>query len=114
MLCALAAGCDGAAKARAARLTGGDPEHGRALLRRYGCQSCHTIPGVRGANGLVGPPLSRIASRMYIAGHLPNTPENLMRWIQHPRQVSEDTAMPDTGVTDEDARHIAAYLYTLE
>ena len=108
-----AGACDNEAPERAARLTGGQPDRGRDLLRTYGCQSCHTIPGVTGANGLVGPPLTRIASRVYVAGHLPNTPENLMRWIRHPRQVSADTAMPDTGVTEKDARHIAAYLYTL-
>ena len=92
---------------------GGDPERGRQWLRSYGCTSCHTIPGVRGADALVGPPLTRLAARVYVAGHLPNTPENLVRWIQNPQQVSPGTAMPNTGVTDEHVLDIAAYLYTL-
>jgi cytochrome c len=112
----LAAACTGAhdVEAReAAEITGGDPARGPALMRKYGCQSCHTIPGVVGADGLVGPPLAGIASRSYIAGVLPNAPDNMLRWIQDPKLVDSLTAMPNTGVTPSDARHIAAYLYTL-
>ncbi|MDB4883126.1 MAG: hypothetical protein JWL95_1892 [Gemmatimonadetes bacterium] len=97
----------------AAAMTGGDPARGPDLMRKYGCQTCHTIPGVVGANGLVGPPLSGIASRSYIGGVLPNAPDNMLRWIRDPRAVDPLTAMPNTGVTPSDARHIAAYLYTL-
>ncbi len=97
----------------AARMTGGDPHRGRQQVRRYGCQACHTIPGVPGANALVGPPLTRIGSRMVIAGQLPNTPSNLMLWIQHPHAILPHTVMPEMGVTEQDSRDIAAYLYTL-
>jgi cytochrome c2 len=97
----------------AAALTGGDPRRGRSIMSKYGCDSCHTIPGIRGANALVGPPLDRIGARMYLAGRLPNTPENMLLWIRTPQQVDPKNAMPDTGVTNEDARDIAAYLYTL-
>jgi putative membrane protein len=97
----------------AAAMTGGDPDRGAEALSTYGCVTCHTIPGLREARGLVGPPLTRIASRVYLAGRLPNTPDNIEKWIQHPRSVDEKTAMPDTGVTDADVRDIAAYLYTL-
>jgi cytochrome c len=97
----------------AAAMTGGDPARGPDLMRKYGCQSCHTIPGVVGADGLVGPPLAGIASRSYIAGVLPNAPANMLRWIQDPKLVDSLTAMPNVGVTPSDARNIAAYLYTL-
>jgi cytochrome c2 len=113
---ALVGACDGAREAdarEAAAMTGGDPSRGPDLLRKYGCQTCHTVPGVVGANGLVGPPLAGIASRSYIAGVLPNAPDNMLRWIRDPRGVDAKTAMPNTGVTPSDARHIAAYLYTL-
>lgn len=116
MAAALASACNGAhdVEAReAAAMTGGDPARGPDLMRKYGCQSCHTIPGVVGANSLVGPPLAGIASRSYIAGVLPNAPDNMLRWIQDPKKVDSLTAMPNTGVTPSDARHIAAYLYTL-
>jgi len=101
------------ASADAAALTGGDPSRGPQLMRKYGCQSCHTIPGVDGADALVGPPLVHMASRAYVGGVLPNAPDNMIRWIRDPKSVDPLTAMPNVGVTESDARHIAAYLYTL-
>jgi cytochrome c2 len=92
---------------------GGDARRGRRDIRRYGCNACHTIPGVAGAQGLVGPPLDGIATREYIAGEVPNTAPNLMRWIQHPHQIEPHTIMPEMHVTAEDSRDIAAYLYSL-
>jgi cytochrome c1 len=98
----------------AAQLTGGgNAQAGMKDLRTYGCSGCHTIPGVDGAHALVGPPLDHFAYRIYIAGRLPNTPENLMLWIQKPQQVVPNNAMPNMGVSDQDSRDIAAYLYTL-
>jgi cytochrome c len=97
----------------AAALTGGDPSRGRALARSYGCGTCHTIPGVGGATGTFGPPLAGIALRSYLAGRLSNSPANLIRWIQHPRAVDPQTAMPELGVPDADARDLAAFLETL-
>jgi putative membrane protein len=97
----------------AAAMTGGDPSRGSEKLTDYGCETCHTIPGIRSARGLVGPPLTSIGARVYLAGRLPNTPDNMRKWIQHPHDVDDKTAMPETGVTDADARDIAAYLYTL-
>jgi cytochrome c len=100
---------------QAATLTnGGDARQGQTKIRQYGCNACHQIDGVPGANGLVGPPLTGVRERYYIAGELANTPDNLMRWIQHPREVEPHTAMPEMGVTEQDSRDIAAYLYTLK
>ena len=62
----------------------------------------------------MGPPLTRMGARTYLAGALPNTPENLVRWIRHPQEVRTPNAMPDMGVTEQDGRDIAAYLYTLQ
>jgi cytochrome c len=95
------------------RMTGGDPRAGREKIRRYGCQGCHTIPGISGADALVGPPLTHWSRRVYIGGELPNTPENLSKWLQHPPQIEPKTAMPDMGVTEQDSRDIGAYLYLL-
>jgi cytochrome c len=93
--------------------TGGNPHAGRALIQSYGCGSCHTIPGVPNAHGLVGPPLFFWSRRTYIAGEIPNTPGNLVRWIHSPESVEPHTAMPTLGVSDQQARDIAAYLYTI-
>jgi cytochrome c len=111
----LASACDATdgAAASANQITGGNAERGRELIRSYGCGTCHSIPGVTGATGLVGPPLGGIASRSYIGGVLPNAPDNMLRWLRDPRAVDPLTAMPNVGVTPSDARHIAAYLYTL-
>jgi cytochrome c len=113
MLCL--AGCQdrNAARDAAITLTGGDPDKGIAAIGRYGCGSCHDIPGIRSARGTVGPPLGNIAVRSYLAGQLSNSPSNMMRWIQHPQHVEPGTAMPEMGVTDGDARDITAFLYTL-
>jgi len=91
----------------------GDPERGERIIRDVGCGSCHAIPGVRGANGLVGPPLTSWSRRTYIAGELPNTPDNLVRWLRDPRAIEPKTAMPRLGLNDQQARAVAAYLYTL-
>jgi len=92
---------------------GGEPARGRAVIEQVGCGSCHTIPGVQGARGLVGPPLLWFSRRTFIAGQLPNTPENLVRWVKAPQAVEPGTAMPTLGLSDQQARDVAAYLYTL-
>jgi cytochrome c len=94
-------------------LTGGDPFRGRELIRGYGCDSCHTIPGIQTADAHVGPPLVNVARRVYLAGHIENTPANMMLWIQHPHAFDQKTAMPEMGVSERDSRDITAYLYTL-
>ena len=101
------------ARARAVALTGGEPDSGRRLTQRYGCASCHTIPGVPGAGGKVGPTLQGLAARVYIGGVATNTPDSLIQWIGNPRSMDPKTAMPVTGISSGEARHVAAYLYTL-
>jgi cytochrome c len=95
-------------------ITGGNWRTGRDKIQYYGCGSCHTIPGVPGAQGMTGPPLTKFAQRMYVAGVLTNTPEHLQTWIRDPKAVDKLTAMPRLFVTESDARDIAAYLYTLQ
>ena len=100
--------------ATGAQAPGGDPDRGWQALQDYGCHACHLIPGVPGANSLVGPPLTGWAERRYIAGALPNTPEYLIQWVRYPQAIEPGTAMPNMDVTEQDARDISAYLYTLE
>jgi cytochrome c len=92
----------------------GDPDRGAELITSYGCSTCHVVPGVDGADGLVGPPLDKIALRTYLAGELTNSAANMQRWIRDPQQVEPGTAMPDLDVTEQDAEDITAYLYTLK
>ena len=96
------------------RMASGDPVRGWQALQDYGCAACHQIPGVPGANSLVGPPLTAWANRQYIAGTLPNEPTYLVEWIRFPQAIEPGTAMPNMGVTEPAAQDIAAYLYTLQ
>lgn len=88
-------------------------DRGKQAIASYGCGACHTIPGVAVARGMVGPPLTNWARRGIIAGHLANTPDNLVAWIVDPPKYSPGTAMPRLGVSEAEARDMAAYLYTL-
>ena len=109
-----ATGCDReSAAASRFDLTGGNQSRGRQILPAYGCTACHLIPGVAGPDAKVGPPLRGVASRAFIAGVLTNQPANMIRWIRDPQAVDDKSAMPDLGVSERDARDIAAYLYTL-
>ena len=91
----------------------GDPSVGIDTITRHACGSCHVIPGVQASTGLAGPSLQGIAARMYLAGKLQNTPDNMIAWLRAPQGVAPGTAMPDMGLREKEARDIAAYLYTL-
>ena len=96
------------------RVRGGDADRGKQQIVAYGCGSCHVIPGITGANGMVGPPLTSWSQRRIIAGEVANTPDNLVYWITVPQSIEPGVAMPNLGVSDGQARDIAAYLYTLK
>jgi cytochrome c2 len=93
-------------------MTGGDPGNAPSIMRRYGCAGCHTIAGVPGADGQVGPPLTGLRQRVYIGGVANNAPDNLVQWIVSPPAFSPRTAMPVTGISEAEARDVAAYLYS--
>jgi mono/diheme cytochrome c family protein len=91
-----------------------DAERGRQAINQYACVTCHAIPGIVGPNAPVGPPLAGVGSRVVLAGVLPNSPENMVRWLRAPQAIAPLTAMPSLGVSERDARDIAAYLATLK
>ncbi len=91
-----------------------DREAGRRLLAQYPCGRCHRIPGVEAATGDVAVPLERFGRRSYIAGRIPNTPEHLVTWLIRPDALVPGTTMPDLGVSEQDARRMAAYLGALK
>lgn len=94
--------------------TGGYAKRGEQVMVQYRCGSCHAIPGIPNANGVFGPPLVLYGRRTFIAGEFPNTTENLVKWIMSPPSMKPKTAMPALGVSEEQARDAAAYLYTLK
>jgi len=109
---ALLGGCDSGPKPPAGVL--GDPQRGKLAVTQYACHSCHVIPGVTGSDVAVGRPLEDIGKRRFIAGGLLNNQPNLMHWIRDPQSVYANSAMPNLGVTENDARDISAYLLTLD
>ena len=113
VLAALAFGCSRNTFRPTRVVSGASPSVGHDLIIRYGCGSCHEIPGVKGARGLVGPPLIKFGRRQFIAGELANTPDNLIRWITDPKGVEPGTDMPDLHVSQTEGRDIAAYLERL-
>jgi cytochrome c len=100
-------------KAVARELTLGEPDRAPVLMVRYGCAGCHTIPGVRSAIGRVGPALTGFSGRVYIGGASINTPDRLIEWLVDPHRIDPKSAMPATGISNAEARDVAAYLYTL-
>ena len=91
----------------------GSPAHGAELIAEKGCGACHTIPGIGGANGLVGPPLTLMGRRTFVAGLLRNTPQNLAAWVLEPQRFVPGNAMPSTGLSESEALDVAAYLETI-
>ena len=91
----------------------GDPRLGAVDVVHFGCGACHIIPGIDGATGLAGPPLIHWSQRGFIAGEIANNGLNLIHWIMDPRAIEPNTDMPDLGVSEAQARDIAAYLFTI-
>jgi cytochrome c len=104
-------GCSGQTDTRHVR--GGDADTGQRLITQYQCSSCHMIPKVPGPNGEAGPSLEKVGSLSYIAGGIPNQPDRMVAWLRDPPALKPGTRMPSMGLTEQEARHMAAYLYTL-
>jgi cytochrome c2 len=108
----LGAACSGKQETKPAAT--GDPAKGKQLISQYGCTACHVVPGVEGPRGEVGPSLDHVATRPVIAGALPNNLPNLLQYLQNPQVVNTQNIMPNLGIKPDEARDIAAYLYTLK
>jgi cytochrome c len=95
------------------RVENGDTERGRIALAELECGVCHAIPEIPGARGNVGPPLREFSRNVYIAGKYPNVPDVLIQFVRDAPSLAPETAMPAIGMSDAQARDIAAYLYSL-
>ena len=104
-------GCGGQADTRHVR--GGDADTGKRLITQYQCTTCHVIPKVPGPNGEAGPSLEKVGRLSYIASGIPNQPDRMVAWLRDPPALKPGTRMPSMGLTEQEARHMAAYLYTL-
>jgi len=111
-VCGLLPGCAGANQTPGDTVAG-SPQRGQAVIEHFRCGSCHIVPGISNADGLVGPPLNRIAIRTFIAGEFQNNPQNLIHWVQAPTSMKPKTLMPVLGLSEQQATDVAAYLETL-
>lgn len=107
-VCCILAGCG---EKIVRPVEGGDAVLGKRLIEQYQCSSCHMIPGAAGASSHTGPGLEDFGKRSYIAGRIPNLPPNLVQWLMDPPAMKPGTMMPNLGVSEAEARHMAAYLY---
>ncbi len=94
-------------------VAGGDPERGRAIIEASACAACHVIPGIAWPQGELGPDLHGFADQALISGRFPNRPDVLQQWVRNAPSLAPDTAMPAMPISNEEARDVAAYLYTL-
>lgn len=87
---------------------------GHQIFRELTCVNCHAIQG-SDTKSNAGPDLTHLASRRYLgAGIIPNTPENLRRWLADPQQVKPGVLMPNFKLSDEQIEHLLAYFATLQ
>jgi cytochrome c len=108
----VAGGCSNSRIEEAARVSGGNPLRGKQEIVRFGCPACHEIPGIPTARSRVGPSLRNIVAQEYLAGQISNTPNNMVHWVRVPQEIKPNSAMPNLGLSDEEARNITAYLYS--
>lgn len=92
----------------------GSAHRGKATIQQFRCGSCHVIPGIPNAQGVVGPPLDQWSNRTFIAGEFPNDPQHLVHWVEAPTSMKPKTYMPDLGLTHQQASDVAVYLETLQ
>ncbi len=79
-----------------------------------GCIACHAITGTA-AQCVVGPNLTRFGSRQSMAaGLMPNTPDNLARWLHNPQAVKPGSLMPNLLLNDAEIAALSAYLHSLK
>jgi cytochrome c1 len=107
-LCVAGCNASGSSQSSDAQRRGAD------LIIANGCGTCHSIPGIAGARGNVGPPLDHIGTRVFIAGMLRNTPDNMVRWLRNPQAIIPGNAMPNMNLNEAQARDITAYLAGLQ
>ena len=87
---------------------------GAEVFREKNCVNCHSIAGLM-TKGRVAPDLTHVGSRTTLAaGTIPNTPENLAKWLNNPQAVKKGALMPEIGLKPEQIKNLTAYLAGLK
>jgi cytochrome c oxidase subunit 2 len=86
---------------------------GKNLFLSLSCVNCHHIGGTS-ALGTYAPDLTHLMSRETLAsGIVPNTRENLKKWIADPQTVKLGCLMPAFGLSDPELDLVVDYLTML-
>jgi cytochrome c oxidase subunit 2 len=94
--------------------TGADAVAGGQLIQTIACGGCHAIRGTA-MKGVFGPDLTHFGSRSGIAAFtLPNTPQNLLAWLQDPQKVKPGCKMPLIPLPLQSQQQLVAYLEELK
>jgi cytochrome c oxidase subunit 2 len=87
---------------------------GRDLFLSLSCVNCHRVHGTT-ARGTFGPDLTHLMSRETLAsGMIPNTREELRRWVVDPQQVKPGCLMPAFGLDKSQVELVIEYLMSLK
>src|SRR5262249_52953346 len=92
-----------------------DPKfaEGKNAFLSQSCVNCHRVRGTS-AIGTYAPDLTHLMSRQTLAsGLIPNTKENLRRWLADPQEVKSGCLMPAFGLSPRNLDLIVDYLATL-
>ncbi len=86
---------------------------GKAVFLSQSCVNCHRIRGTS-AQGTYAPDLTHLMSRDTLAaGMVPNSPEELRRWVVDPQSVKPGCLMPAFGLVGRERDRLYDYLRTL-
>ncbi|WP_437206259.1 cytochrome c oxidase subunit II [Planctomicrobium sp. SH664] len=93
--------------------TDADTAAGRELFLSLSCVNCHAVQGTV-ARGMYAPNLTHLMSRETLAsGVLPNSKENLRRWVHNPQEIKPGCLMPAFGLSEAQLDTLVNYLETL-
>jgi len=99
-------------QARGQRPPSPDDPKARAFFSQS-CVNCHRVRGTP-ARGDYAPDLTHLMSRQTLAsGMVPNTPENLRRWVEDPNTIKPGCLMPAFRLSEQERESIVEYLLTL-
>jgi cytochrome c oxidase subunit II len=94
--------------------TGTEAVAGAQVIATMACGGCHTIRGTSLA-GEKAPDLTHFGGRTSLAAvTLPNTPENLTRWLTNPQAVKPESLMPRISMPADRIAQLVAYLEELK
>lgn len=85
---------------------------GQQVFEQNTCRNCHALAGVPAATATIAPDLSNLGDRQTLgAGVLPNSRENLVKWLNNPQIYKPGCYMPDFHLSPADVQALTEYLW---